>query len=227
MTDTATGHGHGHGHANDGHSPVYEEYVHYWNPPSEIEARVRAFESLLVERGYAQHDAIDAMVDAFENDLGPLYGARVVAKAWSDPEFKARLLENTTEVLHELNIPQLQTEHVITVENKPGVHNLVVCTLCSCYPWGLLGLPPHWFKAPQYRSRAVSEPREVLKEFGLELPADTKIQVWDTSAEIRYLVLDERPAGTEGWTEEQLAELVTRDSMIGVGKATAPSTAGV
>lgn len=209
-----------------GHTPVYEQYVHYWNAPSEIEARVRAFESLLVERGYAQHDAIDAMVDAFENDLGPLYGARVVAKAWLDPQLKSRLLQDAGAVLHELEIPQLQTEHVVAVENTPGLHNLVVCTLCSCYPWGLLGLPPNWFKSPQYRSRAVSEPRDVLAEFGLVLPDETRIQVWDTSAEIRYLVIDERPAGTEGWTEDQLTELVTRDSMLGVGKVLSPAGAG-
>lgn len=209
-------------------SAHHDEHDHYtWSPPSEVEARVRALESLLVEKGYAEHDAIDAMIDAFENDLGPLHGARVVAKAWVDPDFKKRLLEDATSAIEELGYRGLQTEHVVAVENTKDTHHLVVCTLCSCYPWTLLGLPPNWFKMPQYRSRAVIEPREVLKEFGVELDEDVNIEVWDSSAEIRFLVIPERPEGTEGMTEEGLAQLVTRDSMIGVGKALTPSPVGM
>jgi nitrile hydratase len=188
-----------------------------WDSPEAIEQRVRAFESLLVEKGIAKRDAIEAMASAFEKDVGPMRGAHVVARAWLDPEFKERLLADSGPVLHELGLDGLHAEHVVAVENTPEQHNMVVCTLCSCYPWALLGLPPNWYKMPAYRSRAVIEPREVLKEFGLELPADVKIKVWDSTAQVRYLVVPQRPDGTDGWSEDELAHLVTRDSMIGVG----------
>jgi nitrile hydratase len=196
---------------------------YHWDPPSEIEARVRAFESLLVEKGYAEHDAIDAMVSAFENDVGPMRGASVVARAWIDSEFKHRLLEDASTVLRELGLAGLHSEHVVAVENSEEEHNLVVCTLCSCYPWALLGLPPTWYKMPAYRSRAVSAPREMLREFGVDLDSGVRIRVWDSSAQIRYLVVPMRPEGTEGWSEPELAGLVTRDSMIGVGLPLEPS----
>jgi nitrile hydratase len=188
-----------------------------WDSPEAIEARVRAFESLLVEKGIAKRDAIEAMAHAFEHDVGPMRGAHVVARAWLDPEFKDRLLTDSGPVLHELGLDGLHAEHVVAVENTPEQHNMVVCTLCSCYPWALLGLPPNWYKMPAYRSRAVIEPREVLQEFGLELPEHVRIKVWDSTAQIRYLVVPQQPEGTDGWSEDELAQLVTRDSMIGVG----------
>lgn len=213
------------GHAlADDHEHEGSEY-HTWAPPSEVEARVRALEALLVEKGLAEHDAIDATVATFENDLGPMNGAKVVARAWTDPGYRQRLLEDATGAVDELGFRGLQTEHVVAVENTPTRHHLVVCTLCSCYPWTLLGLPPAWFKLPQYRSRAVIEPRAVLAEFGVELAPDADVHVWDTSAEIRYLVIPERPEGTEGLSEDDLAKLVTRDSMIGVGRALSPVVA--
>lgn len=196
---------------------------HHWHPPTAIEARVRAFESLLVEKGYAEHDAIDAMVAAFEKDIGPMRGARVVARAWSDPGFKRRLLEDANPVLREMDLAGLHAEHMVVVENTEREHNMVVCTLCSCYPWALLGLPPNWYKMPAYRSRAVIEPRAVLGEFGVRLADDVRIRVWDSSAHIRYLVIPRRPAGTEDLDEDALAGLVTRDSMIGVGLALEPA----
>jgi nitrile hydratase len=202
-----------------------DEDGHHWHPPSAIEARVRAFESLLVEKGFAEHDAIDALVAAFEQDIGPMRGARVVARAWSDPGFKQRLLEDANQVLPEMGLDGLHAEHMVAVENTDEQHNMVVCTLCSCYPWALLGLPPNWYKMPAYRSRAVIEPRTVLAEFGVELAADVTVKVWDSSAHIRYLVVPQRPPGTEGLDEGELAELVTRDSMIGVGLALAPGEA--
>jgi nitrile hydratase len=195
---------------------------HHWHPPSTIEARVRAFESLLVEKGYAEHDAIDAMIAAFEHDIGPMRGASVVARAWCDAGFKERLLADADAVLREMDLAGLHAEHMVVVENTEREHNMVVCTLCSCYPWSLLGLPPNWYKMPAYRSRAVIEPRAVLAEFGVELPEDVRIRVWDSSAHIRYLVIPQRPARTDGLGEEELAELVTRDSMIGVGLARNP-----
>lgn len=203
-----------------------EEYVPHWSPPGEVAARVYALESLLVEKGHASHDAIDSMISSFENDLGPMWGAKVVARSWTDPDFKKLLLEDTNTALTEMDCLGLQTEHVIAVENTPKVHNVFVCTLCSCYPWKLLGIPPWWFKTAQFRSRIVIEPRSVLKEFDLELDENVEIRVWDTSAEIRYLVVDERPAGTDGWSAEDLAKLVTRDSMIGVKKALTPGEVG-
>jgi nitrile hydratase len=194
-------------------------------PASEVEiaARAKALESLLVEKGLVGTDAIDRVAGAYESDIGPMLGARVVARAWSDPEFKEQLLEDAGAACAQLDIGGMQGEHMVAVENSEQVHNVVVCTLCSCYPWPVLGLPPNWYKYPQYRSRAVMEPRKVLKEeFGLDIDESVDVRVWDSSAEIRYLVLPERPEGTEGMSEEELASLVTRDSMIGVGKPRTP-----
>lgn len=185
---------------------------------AEIAVRAKALESLLIEKGLVSNDAIDKVVSAYETDIGPMLGAKVVARAWSDPEFKALLLEDANAACEQLGIGGMQGEHMVVVENTDQVHNTVVCTLCSCYPWPVLGLPPNWYKYPQYRSRAVMEPRKVLQEeFGLDLDESKDVQVWDSSAEIRYFVLPERPEGTEGMSEEELASLVTRDSMIGVG----------
>lgn len=192
-------------------------------PEAEVAARAKALESLLVEKGLIGTDAIDKIASAYESDIGPMAGARVVARAWSDPEFKEQLLEDASEACNQLDIGGMQGEHMVAVENSAQVHNLVVCTLCSCYPWPVLGLPPNWYKYPQYRSRAVMEPRKVLKEeFGLDVGDSVDIRVWDSSAEIRYLVLPERPEGTEDMSEEELATLVTRDSMIGVGNPRSP-----
>lgn len=189
--------------------------------PSDLTLRVKALESLLVEKGLVDPAALDALVDTFERRVGPRNGARVVARAWVDPEYKKRLLADAASAIAELGFDGHMGEHTVVLENTPHVHNLVVCTLCSCYPWTVLGLPPVWYKSFAYRSRAVIDPRGVLKEFGLTLPEDVEVRVWDSTAELRYLVLPERPAGTETWTEEQLADLVTRDSMIGTAKVTA------
>jgi len=186
--------------------------------PSDPALRVKALESLLVEKGLVDRPALDALVDAYENKIGPRNGARVVARAWADPAYKQRLLGDADAALAEMGYGGLQGEHMVVVENSPKVHNLVVCTLCSCYPWPVLGLPPAWYKSAPYRSRAVIDPRGVLLEFGLELPKDVEVRVWDSTAEVRYLVLPERPAGTEGLSEEALAALVTRDAMVGVAK---------
>ena len=191
---------------------------------SEIAARVRALETLLTEKGYIEEATLDALVETYETKIGPRNGARVVARAWSDPDYLKRLRKDATAAIAELGYSGRQGEHMVAVENAPGRHNLVVCTLCSCYPWPVLGLPPVWYKSPPYRSRAAIDPRGVLKEFGLDLPATTEIRVWDSTAEIRYLVIPERPPGAEGWSEEELAELVTRDSMIGAGFARSPAT---
>ena len=199
-------------------------HEHYWSEPTENDARVRALESLLIEKGYLTSDAVDAVVSAFEHDIGPMNGAKVVAKAWVDPEFKKLLLEDATSAIGSMGYVGLQGEHMVAVENTPTVHNVIVCTLCSCYPWPLLGIPPNWYKQPQYRARVVLEPRQVLKEFGLELDESVEVKVWDTSAEIRYMVLPECPAGTENMSEEELANLVTRDDTIGVSKVKVPST---
>jgi len=203
-------HDHDHHHHHDGEGQ---------DPPSEMTLRVKALESLLVEKGLVDPAALDAIIDTYEHKVGPRNGARVVARAWSDPEYKRRLLDDATAAIAELGYGGRQGEHMVVVENTANVHNLVVCTLCSCYPWPVLGLPPVWYKSSPYRSRAVSDPRGVLAEFGLALPDDVEIRVWDSTAEIRYLVLPERPSGTEALNEEQLAELVTRDSMIGVALA--------
>ena len=192
-------------------------------PEAEISARAKALESLLIEKGLVSTDVIEKVVSAYESDIGPMLGARVVARAWSDPEFKEQLLEDASAACEQLGIGGMQGEHMVVVENSPQVHNTVVCTLCSCYPWPVLGLPPNWYKYPEYRSRTVMEPRKVLREeFGLDVDESTDIHVWDSSAEIRYFVLPERPEGTEGMSEEELASLVTRDSMIGVGKPRTP-----
>jgi nitrile hydratase len=187
-----------------------------------MEARVRALESILVEKGYVDPAALDAIIDTYETKIGPRNGARVVARAWTDPAFAQRLRENATAAIAELGFSGRQGEHMVAVFNDRDTHHMVVCTLCSCYPWPVLGLPPVWYKSAPYRSRAVIDPRGVLAEFGVELPAARRVRVWDSTAEVRYLVIPERPDGTEGMSEEALAELVTRDSMIGTGLPRAP-----
>jgi len=186
--------------------------------PSDLTLRVKALESLLVEKGLVDRPALDALIDTYEHKIGPRNGARVVARAWVNPAYKQRLLTDSNTAIAELGYGGQQGEHMQVVENSPKVHNLVVCTLCSCYPWSVLGLPPVWYKSAPYRSRSVIDPRGVLREFGLELPEDVEVRVWDSTAELRYLVLPERPAGTEKMTEEELAALVTRDAMVGVAK---------
>jgi len=193
--------------------------------PSDPALRVKALESLLVEKGLVDRNALDTLIDAYEHKIGPRNGARVVARAWSDPAYKQRLLADADAAIGELGYGGMQGEHMVVIENTPQVHNLVVCTLCSCYPWPVLGLPPVWYKSAPYRSRAVIDPRGILREFGLQMADDIEVRVWDSTAEIRYLVLPERPAGTEHLTEEQLASLVTRDSMIGVNKVVFPKEA--
>jgi nitrile hydratase subunit alpha len=193
---------------------------------SETALRVKALESLLVEKGYVDPAALDRLIDTYEHKVGPRNGARVVARAWADPEFRRWLLEDGTAAIASLGYTGRQGEHIVALENTERTHNMVVCTLCSCYPWPVLGLPPVWYKSAPYRSRAVLEPRAVLAEFGVVLPEDTDVRVWDSTAEMRYLVVPMRPAGTEGWTEDQLAALVTRDSMIGTGLALEPAAAG-
>ncbi len=192
-------------------------------PPSDPALRVKALESLLTEKKLIDPAAVDALIDAFETKIGPRNGARVVARAWTDPAYKKRLLADATKAIAELGFSGMQGEDMVVVENTPKVHNLLVCTLCSCYPWPVLGLPPVWYKAAPYRSRAVIEPRAVLEEFGLKLGDDVEIHIWDSTAELRYMVLPERPAGTEALSEDALAGLVTRDAMIGVAKIAAPT----
>jgi nitrile hydratase len=200
-------HEHDHGHGDDdGHSEL-----------SETQLRVRALETILTEKGYVDPAALDILIETYEKKIGPRNGARVVAKAWADPEYRAWLLQDATAAIASLGYAGRQGEHMMVVENTPGRHNMVVCTLCSCYPWPVLGLPPVWYKSAPYRSRAVADPRGVLHDFGVALPAETEIRVWDSTAEVRYLVLPMRPGGTGGWSEVRLAELVTRDSMIGTG----------
>jgi nitrile hydratase subunit alpha len=182
---------------------------------SETQRRVRALETVLTEKGYVDPAALDALIETYETKIGPRNGARVVAKAWSDPAYRTWLLEDGSAAIHSLGFTGRQGEHMVALENTPAVHNMVVCTLCSCYPWPVLGLPPVWYKSAPYRSRAVADPRGVLREFGFELPDETEIRVWDSTAEVRYLVVPMRPAGTDGLSEEELASLVTRDSMIG------------
>jgi nitrile hydratase len=194
----------------------------YQAVPSDLTLRVKAIESLLLEKGFVDRDALDALVDTFEHKVGPRNGARVVAKAWFDAAFKRRLLIDADSAIAELGFGNRPGEHMVVVENTPAVHNVIVCTLCSCYPWPVLGLPPVWYKSAPYRSRAVIDPRGILREFGLELPRDIEIRVWDSTAELRYLVLPERPAGTVHLSEEQLSALVTRDAMIGVAKVMPP-----
>jgi nitrile hydratase len=208
-----TGHDHGH------HESEHER------PLSGPALRVKALESLLVEKGLVDPKALDELIDTYETKVGPRNGARVVARAWTDPAYKARLLADGSKAIAELGYTGRQGEDMVVLENTPKVHNMVVCTLCSCYPWPVLGLPPVWYKSAPYRSRAVIEPRAVLKELGLEVPEDVEVRVWDSTAELRYLVLPERPKGTEGWSEAQLEDIVTRDSMIGVAKVTVPAGA--
>ncbi len=195
---------------------------HHAAEMSQTQLLTAALESLLVEKGLLSSDTIDQLVERYEKDIGPMIGARVVARAWTDPAYKQRLLSDSASALAELGI---HMDNLVVVENTPAVHNAVVCTLCSCYPWAVLGLPPTWYKEPAYRSRMVIEPRAVLHEFGLELDESVEVKVWDSSAEQRYLVLPDRPAGTEGMTEAELARLVSRDSMIGVARAAAPAHA--
>ncbi|HTS46585.1 MAG TPA: nitrile hydratase subunit alpha [Bryobacteraceae bacterium] len=193
--------------------------------PSDPALRVKALESLLVEKGIVDPAALDALVDTYQHKVGPRNGARVVARAWTDPAYKQRLFQDATSAIGELGYGGRQGEHMVVVENTPAIHNLVVCTLCSCYPWSVLGLPPVWYKSAPYRSRAVIDPRGVLREFGLEIGEEVEVRVWDSTAELRYLVLPERPEGVDGWSEEDLAALVTRDAMIGVAKVAAPRSA--
>ncbi|MCX2723410.1 nitrile hydratase subunit alpha [Roseibium salinum] len=190
---------------------------------SDIELRVRALETLLTEKGYVDPLALDELIETYETRIGPKNGARVVARAWADAGFRERLLADATAAVAEFGFTGRQGEHLVAVENTNETHNMVVCTLCSCYPWTVLGLPPVWYKSAPYRSRAVRDPRGVLAEFGVTLPEGKQIRVWDSTAEMRYLVIPQRPAGTDGWSEERLAELVTRDSMIGTGLALDPS----
>jgi nitrile hydratase subunit alpha len=198
------------------------EHDHEGSHLSDVELRVRALESVLLQKGYIDPAAIDVLIEAYETKIGPRNGAKVVAKAWADREFKQKLLAEPAQTLASLGFAGLQGEHTTVVENTPKLHNMVVCTLCSCYPWPLLGLPPVWYKSGPYRSRAVIDPRGVLRDFGVELPVDTEIRVWDSTAEVRYFVLPMRPLGTEDWSEEQLASIVTRDSMIGTGQPHSP-----
>src|SRR5262245_40229481 len=200
----------------------HDHYHDHGSHLSDMELRVRALESILIEKGYVDPKALDVLIETYETKVGPHNGAKVVAKAWADPDYKARLLKDATAAIAELGFIGRQGEHMVAVENTGQVHNLVVCTLCSCYPWPVLGLPPVWYKSAPYRSRAVIDPRSVLADFGVTLPSDREIRVWDSTAEIRYLVLPERPAGADDWDEDQLAALVTRDSMIGTGLAKAP-----
>lgn len=192
------------------------------HPPSDTALRVKALETVLTEKGLVEPAALDAFIDAYENRIGPRNGARVVARSWVDPDYRTRLLSDATAAIAEFGFGGRQGEDMVAIENSPEVHNLVVCTLCSCYPWPVLGLPPVWYKSAPYRSRAVIDPRGVLREFGLEIGEDVEIRVWDSTAELRYLVIPERPAGTDGLDEDALAALVTRDSMIGTGKALSP-----
>jgi nitrile hydratase len=192
---------------------------------SDVALRVRALETVLTQKGLVDPAALDIIVDTYENKVGPRNGAQVVARAWSDPAYKARLLADGSKAIAEFGYGGRGGEHIEIVENTPSRHNMVVCTLCSCYPWPVLGLPPVWYKSAPYRSRAVIDPRGVLADFGVTLPEDVEIRVWDSTSETRYLVLPMRPAGTEGWSEERLADLVTRDSMIGVGQPLAPKAA--
>ena len=205
-----------HTHDHDGHG-------HHPEPPSDVEARALALESLLIERGILTSEQVDGIVRAFEQEIGPMLGARVVARAWVDPDYRRRLLEDANTAVAELGVATTNLARLTVVANEPGVHNMIVCTLCSCYPWMVLGLPPTWYKSPPYRSRAVREPRAVLQEFGVRVPEAVEIRVWDSSSDLRYMVLPERPTGTDDLSEEQLAELVTRDSMIGVGRPLVPA----
>ena len=199
------------------------EHSHAHPPPEEIVVRVRALENLLIAKGLVDPTAMDELIEQYENKIGPHIGAKVVAKAWVDPAYKKRLLADANSALAEVGTPRLQGEDMVVIENTPAVHNVVVCTLCSCYPWGVLGLPPIWYKSPAYRSQIVRDPREVLRQFGCDVAPTREVRVWDSTAEVRYLVLPQRPPGTEHLTEQELAILVTRDSMIGVSEISVKS----
>lgn len=205
---------------HDHHDHTHEhDHHHDHSELSEMDARVRALETILTEKGYVDPAALDLLIETYETKVGPHNGARVVARAWVDPAYRERLIDDATAAIAELGYTGRQGEHMVAVENTPDTHNMVVCTLCSCYPWPVLGLPPVWYKSAPYRAKAVRDPRGVLADFGVTLPESRQIKVWDSTAEVRYLVIPERPAGTEGWDEERLARLVTRDSMIGTGLA--------
>jgi nitrile hydratase len=221
MTGGNDHHGHHHHHGDHDHDHHHDH--DHGSHLSQTDARVRALESILIEKGYVDPAALDVLIETYETQVGPHNGARVVAKAWSDPQFHDWLMRDATAAIHSLGYIGRQGEHMVAVENTPGEHNMVVCTLCSCYPWPVLGLPPVWYKSAPYRAKAVRDPRGVLADFGVTLPDGKEIRVWDSTAEIRYLVLPERPAGTDGWSEEDLARLVTRDSMIGTGLALTPA----
>ena len=201
------------------------DHNHDHSELSPTQLRVRALETVLTEKGYVDPAALDILIETYEKKVGPRNGARVVAKAWADSQYRAWLLKDANPAIASVGYAGRQGEHLVVLENTPGRHNMVVCTLCSCYPWPVLGLPPVWYKSAPYRSRAVVDPRGVLRDFGVELPADTEIRVWDSTSEVRYLVLPMRPAGTEGWSEDDLAALVTRDSMIGTGLPKRPGGA--
>jgi nitrile hydratase len=201
------------------------DHHHAGSELPEMELRVRALESLLVEKGYVDPKALDVLIETYETKVGPRNGARVVARAWSDPQFKRRLLADATAAIGSLGYTGRQGEHMVVLENTPRLHNMVVCTLCSCYPWSVLGLPPSWYKSAPYRSRAVIEPRAVLSEFGVELDPAVEVRVWDSSSEVRYMVLPERPPGTEDMSEDELATIVSRDAMIGVAVVAPPASA--
>jgi nitrile hydratase len=206
----------------DDHEHGHDHHHAHGSELSDVQLRVRALETVLTEKGYVDPAALDRIVEAFETRIGPHNGARVVARAWVDPEFKARLLADATEAANSLGHVSPVGSHLIALENTEKVHNLVVCTLCSCYPWEVLGLPPVWYKSAPFRSRAVIDPKGVLADFGVSLPAETEIRIWDSTAETRFLVVPMRPGGTEGWSEDRLAALVTRDSMVGTGVAKRP-----
>ena len=211
------GHHHDHDHDHGGHHP---------DAPSAVEARALALESLLVEKGLLTSAEVDRIVSMYEHDIGPMLGARVVARAWVDPDYRKRLLADGPSAVKELGINYPAGTQLVVVENEAAVHNVIVCTLCSCYPWPVLGLPPTWYKSAPYRSRMVREPRTVLAEFDLHVPADMAVNVWDSSSDVRYMVLPERPAGTDGWSEDELAAIVTRDCMIGVAVPRVPAGSG-
>ena len=206
-------------------STDHDDHHDHGSELSEMQLRVRALETILSEKGYVDPKALDLIIEAYETKIGPHNGALVIAKAWADPEFKRRLLADGSATIATMGHVSRVGDHLVAVENTPQVHNMVVCTLCSCYPWEMLGLPPVWYKAAPYRSRAVKDPRGVLADFGVTLPKDTEIRVWDSTAETRFIVLPMRPSGTDGWSEERLADLVTRDSMIGTGLAKQPEAA--
>ncbi|HLH98156.1 MAG TPA: nitrile hydratase subunit alpha [Xanthobacteraceae bacterium] len=207
---------HDHSHDHDEHHP-------HGSQLSEMQLRVRALESILTEKGYVDPAALDRIIEAYETRIGPHNGARAVAKAWADADYKRALLEDATAAVGALGFASRVGDHLVAVENTPATHNMIVCTLCSCYPWEVLGLPPTWYKSAPYRSRAVIDPRSVLADFGVKLPEATQIRVWDSTAETRFMVLPMRPSGTEGWSEDKLAQLVTRDCMIGTGLPKSPA----